>query len=451
MPDVDDDLDRLLERALHRSRALRTRRRVVTITTITCLVVIVVAALATTGLLRRGGSDDGAGVLVGSSPCAGVQSDGTDCATEPPTSAETRVQLNFAAVAVAQDHAVVADGSIPTVFSIADLESDRPTELRRLKTPMEMMVGSITAIGEQIVVIGGACGEGVTDDGIEQQCRPGTPVVESFQPRTGEWKRVRFGLDDAFLVGALVKPLDDGHSATVELFLRTPEAPEGEQRLFALDTTSGSLQPQALPPDFTANDGPVSECFGSDGSEALAQTSTSENVPGAQPSRVWWRASAMQKWTTVSLPDAGDHAWRPQDCIEGNLLVVAPAGPATDGATDPRLQQFLFDRTTMAWRRLPTVAISATGQLAGAHHGPGPSRRWKQGQLWAFDVDTGGYRNTGVPSEPLGYVRWSVPWGTDRLVALVDARGRAFDKYVPMQLSLAIVDLGESTAARNPP
>lgn len=440
MPDVDDDLDRLLKETLRRSRALRMHRRVATITTITCLVVVVVVTLTTTGLLRRDHSDDSAGVLVGSSPCVDTKPHAADCATRPQTSVVPRVQGNFAAVAVAQDHAVVADGSLPTPFSIADLESDHPTVLQPLEAPVTMRFGSLTAIGERIVVIGGACGKGVSDDGIEQNCQPGTPVLATLEPRSGAWKRLPVGLDDAFFVGAVVEPLDDGHSATVELLLRTPEAPHGERLLFTLDITSGSLRPQSLPSEFTADDGPVSECFGRDGSETLAQTSTGEYVRGAPQSHIWWRASAPQEWTTVSLPDAGDYAWQPQGCIDGDLLLAAPAEPATDGVIDPRRRQLLFDPATTTWRRLPTVAISTTGQLTGVHHGPGPSRQWIHGQLWAFDVDTGTYRNTAVPSRPLGYVRWSVPWGADQVVALVDARDRALGDDTPMKLSLAIVD-----------
>lgn len=352
-----------------------------------------------------------------------------------------QVHQNLAAVAVAQDHAVVADGSFPSQFSIADLKSSEPTELRPLDAPVPMVLGSVTAVGDKIIVIGGRCDQGTADDEIERQCRPGTPLVYAFTPQNGRWGPIATGLDDAYLVGALIQPLADDSTATVDLFLRSPSSPRGEQRLFTLDAYAHTMTPQSLPDGFAQSaPGPDYQCFGRDGSETLMLLPTDEGDPSATPMQVWWRAAGGADWSDIAVPQPAGLAWQPDACIDGEVVVSA-VGEAGAGTRERKI----FDRQSGAWHSLPVDTASAADVFDGYVFGRGPARRWKDGQIWEFDPAKGWYSDTGVPARPVGYVRWSVPWGSDKIVALVDAQGQVFDKYAPMDLSLAIVNSPEGS------
>ena len=138
MSEVEPDVNRLLERTLRRSRALRTRRRVFAAGGGLCLVVGLMVALAFARVWGGSSAGGGSDVRVGgAAACTASASGSSACVTLPPVdaSAET-VVLTYLAALDRHDIALAkqllepgyrkqveseADGDFENVVSISDV------------------------------------------------------------------------------------------------------------------------------------------------------------------------------------------------------------------------------------------------------------------------------------------------------------------------------------------
>lgn len=391
------------------------------------MVVAMVVAF-TLSLMACGSTGKRAGGGVGSS---------TSSAT---TLSESSLTWNVAEVAVAQDHAVVADGNLPTRFSSADLSSDEPERLRPLEPPVAMVAYSVAAVGDRIVVLGNQCDRGVHDADPEIVCDPGTALVFTFAPSTGKWTKIPVGIAGASFGSATMLP-GDGPTTTVDTWLNTKSAPNGEPVLFTLDVKAGTFTPQTLPSGYARPlQGGSGECVAASGAQTLMTSALMEDVSDSAPSHIWWRANSDDPWTVVDPPPADTFAWQYDRCVAGMLVVSVPDGK--------QRRRIMFEHTTRTWRDLPAHDEIEDDFTEGLVHEPAMNRRWINGRIWAFDPARLRYVATDEPTQRVDNVRWSVPWGSEKVVALVDDNFQVHGPDDEMDLRIEVVTVPRHSSPR---
>ncbi len=163
---------------------------------------------------------------------------------------ERVVHQNLATVAVAGDTALVADGALPTGFSLARLDGDEAKPLEAVGPPVDLVSRATIGFDDEIVVIGNRCDEGVKSDGIENRCEPGTPTAVSYWPDTGTWDSLKIDadLDGVRLSGAIAQRTGPS-TATVIASADADDPSESGLRLFTVDTKHRQLTAHVLPAD----------------------------------------------------------------------------------------------------------------------------------------------------------------------------------------------------------
>lgn len=383
----------------------------------------------------------------GSTSQVGTQNSSDDTGQDRAT--DHVAHQNLAMVAIADNVALVADGALPTRFSSAHLTSNTPTDLVAVEAPNEVVSRVLIGVGDSILMIGNRCDQGVSSDGIEYRCEPGTPTALSYAPDSGEWTEYTIGADlgNEPFSGAIAQPTGPSR-ATVLTSVDSDEKGGAGLRLFTVDTSKQRLIPADLPDGFRQDpQGQTEQCLGADGSVMLVSTSTNEPVAGATPSRAWRRPSASSQWVEVPLPPSGSYPWSPAGCIGGDLMLSTPgAGTYQEAIAAPR--RVLFDaKAESHWEELPVDAMPDGLPTGGPVHGQvnGASLRWFGSQLWEFDHDRGKWTRISVSEAPNGAVRWTAPWVDSKLVALVDSSQAPNDGREPMSLKLQVLSIPDGS------
>lgn len=376
------------------------------------------------GLLNRAAVLMGAACLV-----AVVSACGSSEATRTQTSSARRspgsnvtLQTGYSGVAVARDRAVIADGSVPTQFSIVALTSDGAGEPRRIDPAPPLLIRALVPLDEKILIAGNSCTAVQSGVSLDEACGRSRAVMGLLDPADDGWIDLSLGDESLSIANVFAVATPDHHASVYVTVRHASKATKLDGTLFDLDLSRGVLSPRPLPSGFVGdtNQSEGAVCLASDGSATAVTSSLSDSSTVSEPTRAWSRGSES-RWSSIPLPSAVGPVSFADGCVGGQALIAGPNG----------------ERFTLVaeagWLPFPSRSALFDGSDPGVPVvGAADPQRWAGGRVWKYSPEGNTFIETGIPAGRVeGSVRASAAWGSDRVVALVDQSTELVDESSP--------------------